>query len=180
METTKQLIDRIQAFATQNDLKLSVRYANSCAKSFLQSYYLTKEKEIISKINNSEKERCFADYLTGYRARMEQWLREEGNIPVKDTSSFTDKPRRNMNSLILFVLGTIVSVMILVIGKHQFWWLAILLEIVFLFFSYRQHSLDSKKTGNVRGIERIIDDVQAWIETGESYSDSILKEYGIN
>lgn len=180
METTKQLIDRIQAFAAQNDLKLSVRFANSCAKSFLQSYYLTKEQEIISMINNSERIRCFADYRTGYRARMEQWLGQEGNIPVKDTTSFTDKPRRYMNSSILFVLGTIVSVLILVIGKYQLWWLAILLEIVVLFFSYRQYSLECKKNGSVRAVERITDAVQAWIETGESYSDCILKEYGIN
>ena len=181
METTKQLVASIQAFAAQNDLLLAVRYANSSAKSFFQTYYLTKEREIASMIDNLEMKRRFEDYRTGYRAKMEEWLGKEGNNPIKDASLFFEEPRNKNQYLLILVLGTLISITVFFIGKQRFWWLSLLCEALVLLLSYWQYSLDHKmKVGNVLGVQGITSAVQEWIKTAESYSDSILEEYGIN
>ncbi len=179
MKTLDQLKDSIRSYAAQNSIKSTVLYANSYAKELFENYYLSVNDSKASMITDPELLQAFSDYRTGYRERMNAWLRDSGN-PVKELKTPPDSLGHKTSKLLLFV-GSVISVLIALFA-HRLWWLSIITEVVVLtlfFYRYIKEIRCEEKKKNEFELQQILDYVRIWFDEGVKHSNRVLDQFGI-
>lgn len=187
---------------SNDGLKSCIDAAKLVAKSVLESFFFSIEDLYLDgdkKIEDTDLRDKFEDFHDGYRATMVKWVHEhEIQIRQKTFDSSIENPRkqigkyRRMTVLIVVIWGLLTFVLACFASA----WISILFGIFTLLLAtllyfrsrnravaeYKQQCEEYEKQVEDKiqcWVNNLISDLKSWLQDAETFSDGLLKSFGV-
>lgn len=179
--------------------------AKFVARSVFQNYYAAVENSYLDGEKRIEDEalyNLFADFHDGYRARMKEWMNKKENemrpsvnpMAFSAPSSEGVKDKRFWIPFLIVVIGTLIA---FVSAFFTRLWIPVIIELLVMAVAFSFHRTIKKQVEadyfnqkityeqaieaeRNRLVNGLISDLKEWLNNANSYSDSVLKDFGVN
>lgn len=194
----KIYLDRV----TEDSLKDFAESTKNIAHSVLENYFLTVDDVYTHgalKIEDGATFDRFIDFHDGYRARMKRWASENeitiGKMVVNPALKYPELKDENVRKepMVIAGVGTIVAVGLFIFTET---WIAVaaeLLALAYAVYTYKKRrkacreefdfkvkeyeiEMERERASLINGL---IKDLKKWLGNAESFSKSILSDFGI-
>ena len=190
---------------SEENLSSLVNFAKFVAGSVFQNYYFAVENSYLDGEKQIEDEALrneFADFHDGYRARMKEWVNDKENeirTRTKTMSFSAPSPKRvnDKRIWIPFIIVGIGTFLAIVSAFFTRLWIPVIIELLVLAVAFCFHRtikkqaeadylIQKKKYEEQIGldiklwVDDLVSDLKEWLNNAKSYSDSVLKSFGLN